>query len=85
MRTTISIDGEILEAAKRKARQTGRTLGAVIEAALRRDLASPPPARERRAVPVFGAGTGPRAGVDLTTNRGLQEALDGDQPLDELR
>ncbi|HSK26418.1 MAG TPA: ribbon-helix-helix protein, CopG family [Jiangellales bacterium] len=75
MRTTISVDNELLAAAKRRARERGVSLGTVIEEALRRSLASedeptPPP------VPVFRGGDGPRSGVDLTSNRALRELLD---------
>jgi hypothetical protein len=39
MRTTVSIDDELLAAAKRLARREGRTVGQVVEEALRRRLA----------------------------------------------
>jgi hypothetical protein len=76
MRTTVSISDELLAAAKSRARATGQSLGAVLEAALRRELAAPEPARDRPAVPVFRRGTGPRPGLDLTSNAALHEALD---------
>ena len=76
MRTTLSIDDELLTAAKRRARERGVTLGQFVDAALQRELndqgsATPPP-----PVPVFRGGTGPRPGIDLTSNRALAEALD---------
>ncbi|WP_237087265.1 ribbon-helix-helix protein, CopG family, partial [Mycobacterium tuberculosis] len=40
MRTTVSISDEILAAAKRRARERGQSLGAVIEDALRREFAA---------------------------------------------
>ena len=48
---------------------------------MRRELAV---AQTRAAppIPVFTRGTGPLAGVDLTTNRALLEALDEGQHLD---
>ena len=83
MRTTVSIDDELLGAAKRRARERGQTLGEVVDAALRREFADPtqdgPPPPP---VPVFTGGTGPRPGVDLTSNRGLHEALDEGVELD---
>lgn len=84
MRTTVSIPDELLESARRRARETGQTLGSVIEAALRRELAS---SREPAsvAVPVFTGGTGPRPGIDLTSNRALQETLDDGVPLLDRR
>ena len=85
MRTTVSVADELLEAARRRARERGQTLGAVIEAALRRELAQEEPAAERPAVPVFRDGTGPRPGIDLTSNRALAEALDEALELDSRR
>ncbi|MGH9164797.1 MAG: type II toxin-antitoxin system VapB family antitoxin [Acidimicrobiales bacterium] len=80
MRTTVSINDELLAAAKRRAGERGQSLGAVIDAALRRELAGPDPRRDRPAVPVFRGGSGPRPGLDLTSNRALHEALDKDLP-----
>jgi hypothetical protein len=85
MRTTISISEELLTAAKRLARERGQTLGQVIDAALRRELAVPRQRGERPAVPVFRGGTGPRPGVDLTSNRSLHEVLDEGLALDVRR
>ena len=85
MRTTVAISDELLIAAKRRAHERGQTLGAVIDAALRRELAAPDPPRERPLVPVFRGGTGPRPGLDLTSNRALHEALDAGLALDDRR
>jgi hypothetical protein len=85
MRTTVAISDELLAAAKRRARERGQTLGDVVDAALRRELADPAPVGERPDIPVFRGGTGPRAGVDLTSNRALHEALDEDVALDSRR
>lgn len=85
MRTTVAIDDELLAAARQRARSRGVTLGRVIEAALRRELSSGEPRGSAPAVPVFEGGTGPRPGIDLTSNRNLAEALDRDLPLDQLR
>jgi hypothetical protein len=84
MRTTVSISDELLAAAKRRAHERGQSLGEVIDAALRRELADPRPP-ERHPVPVFRAGTGPRPGIDLTSNRALHEALDETLDLDRRR
>jgi hypothetical protein len=81
VRTTVSISDELLAAARARARATGQTLGAVLEAALRRELAQQPAAGERPSVPVFRGGTGPRPGLDLTSNVALHEALDEDVDL----
>jgi len=76
MRTTVSISDELLAAAKVRARQRGQSLGSVIEDALRRELAAIQDRRPRPKVPVFDGGTGPRPGIDLTSNRALHEVLD---------
>jgi hypothetical protein len=85
MRTTVTISDELLAAAKRRARERGETLGAVLEAALRRELSRPDHPDERPAVPVFHGGTGPRAGIDLNSSRALHEALDEGLDLDARR
>ncbi|WP_300007909.1 hypothetical protein [Pseudonocardia sp.] len=85
MRTTVTISDELLEAARLRARERGVTLGAVIDAALRREFAASTRHTERPVVPVFRGGTGPRRGVDLTSNRALIEALDDDADLTTLR
>ena len=85
MRTTLSISDELLEAAKRRARETGQSLGAVVDAALRREFSTPKPSTDRPAVPVFRGGNGPRPGVDLTSNAALSEALDEGVALNDRR
>lgn len=83
MRTTVSIDDELLEAARLRALRRGQTLGQVLEAALRRELAAgDEPSAPRPPVPVF-TGSGPRPGLDLTSNRALHEALDEGLELDK--
>jgi len=85
MRTTVSISDELLLAARKRAAATGTTLGAVLEAALRRELSAPPSDAQRPPVPVFRGGTGPAAGLDLTSNAVLHEALDDGLPLVDRR
>ena len=85
MRTTISISDELLAAAKRRARERGQTLGEVVDAALQRELSEARDRPDAPAVPVFRGGTGPRPGLDLTSNRALHEALDDGVELDDLR
>ncbi|HEY1732910.1 MAG TPA: ribbon-helix-helix protein, CopG family [Acidimicrobiales bacterium] len=75
MRTTVAIDDNLLAAAKARARDQGATLGQLIERSLRRELTDPRPGAAV-ALPVFTAGTGPRPGVDLRSNRALAELLD---------
>jgi hypothetical protein len=85
MRTTVSISDELLAAAKRRARVRGVSLGEVIDAALRRELAVQEEPDIRPTVPVFDGGSGPRPGVDLTSNRALHEVLDDGLELDARR
>lgn len=75
MRTTLSIDDRLLEAAKARARETGQTLGMLVEESLRLHLAARP-SRPGPAVPVFTRGTGFAPGVDGSSNRALFDALD---------
>ena len=85
MRTTVSISDDLLAAARHRARERGQTLGEIVEAALRRELSEAGPRGERPAVPVFRGGSGPRPGIDLTSNRALLEALDEGLELDSRR
>jgi hypothetical protein len=85
VRTTVSISDELLAAAKRRARERGQTLGEVVDAALRRELSRSDDRQDRPPVPVFRGGTGPRPGIDLTSNRALHETLDEGLELDARR
>jgi hypothetical protein len=85
MRTTISISDELLSAAKRRARERGQTLGQLVDRALQRELNEADVPRDPPAVPVFRGGTGPRPGIDLTSNRALLEALDDGVDLEDRR
>lgn len=76
MRTTVSIDDRLLAEARRHARLSGRTLGQLVEAALRRELSRAEGPTERPPVPVFRGGCGPLPGVDFSSNRALAELLD---------
>ncbi len=85
MRTTIRLDDDLLAAAKRRAVDKGTTLTAVIEDALRADLARrPAKPRERVTLPTF-RGNGLMPGVDLDSNAKLLEIMDEGLPLDKLR
>lgn len=75
MRTTLSIDETVLNRAKEQARAAHQVLGEFVEEALRDKLSRPAASIEPPPLPVFTRGTGPVAGVDLTTNPGLFEAL----------
>lgn len=84
MRTTLNIDDQLLQATKRRAAQRGQTLGEVVNAALQREL-NREDAGSAPDLPVFTRGSGPAPGVDLTSNRALQEMLDEGVPLDRRR
>jgi hypothetical protein len=85
MRTTLAIDDELLASARERARERGQTLGQVVEDALRRDLAQPARSAPRVPIPVFRGGTGPRPGIDLTSNAALHAVLDEGVALDDLK
>lgn len=78
MRTTIKIDDALLAEAKARAAQSGRTLNAVVEDALRESLA-----RRRRSerpgpvqLPTFRSGR-LQPGVDLDDSVALLELMEG--------
>lgn len=78
MRTTIRLDERLLAQAKELAARTGRTLTAVIEEALRHELASTGRSRRRKdraELPTFDGG-GLQPGVNLDSNAELLELMD---------
>lgn len=77
MRTTIRLDDQVFHDAKQVAAQTGRTLTAVIEEALREALArrAVGPPRKRAKLPTFG-GRGPLPGVDLDDSASLLDLME---------
>jgi len=77
VRTTVNIDDQLLGDAKLLARQTGRTLTAVIEDALRERLARrhASPLSDTTRVPTV-AGHGLLPGVDLDDSANLRELMD---------
>jgi len=85
MRTTVAIDDHLLASARASAHRRHQTLGALIEDALRRELSRAGVDAGRPPIPVFTAGSGPRRSLDMSSNRGLLEALDEGQELDRLR
>jgi len=85
MRTTISIHDELLASAKARARERGTTLGEFVEDALRREISLSIEPRKRVPVPVFDGETGVWPGVNLNSNRELQEFLDEGVPFEKLR
>lgn len=78
MRTTIRLDEHLLRRAKQLAARTGRTLTAVIEDALRHELAALDQRRRGSkdvTLPTFDGG-GLRPGVNLDSNSELLELMD---------
>jgi len=79
MRTTIDVDDALLAAAKRLALESGTTLTAVIEDALRERLARRRlggTADDGFRLPVF-SGHGLQPGVDLDNSAALRDLMDG--------
>jgi predicted transcriptional regulator len=78
MRTTIRLDDHLLAEVKKVAAETGRTITAVIEGALRESLGrrKAATARPRARLATF-KGKGLRPGVDLDDSAALLDLLDG--------
>jgi hypothetical protein len=85
VRTTIRIDDDLYRRAKAKAAESGRTVGELIEDAVRAVLAprprSAPPVPD---LPTFG-GSGVLPGVDLGDAAALGDLMDEGSPTDALR
>jgi hypothetical protein len=77
MRTTVNIDDRLLQTAKDLAAARNQTLGSVVEDALRRELSRERPTAGP-ALPVFRGGNGPRPGIDLRSNRVLEDFFAAD-------
>jgi hypothetical protein len=78
MRTTVRLDERLLAEAKRRAAETGRTLTAVIEDALRESLARRSTVTKRKVVRLkIVKGDGVRPGVDLDDSAALLDIMEG--------
>lgn len=53
MRTTLTIDDDVLEAARAISERRGQPIGAVVSELARRGLTPPPAARERNGIRLF--------------------------------
>lgn len=84
MRTTIRIDDELYREVRVRAMAAGRTVGSVIEDALRRALAEDQVLEPPQPLPTFH-GTGVMPGVDLTSNADLRDVMDAGSAVDALR
>jgi hypothetical protein len=79
MRTTVTIDDNLLLLAKERAAEQGKTLGDLLETSLHFYLAMPKPT-PGPPLPVFEGDTGFAPGVDPTSNVSMLDAADGDDP-----
>ena len=77
MRTTISIDYDVLRTAKQRAADEGRTLSELVTEALRERLARRRVAGEERYVAVTSGEGGPLPGIDITNNAAVRDVMDG--------
>ena len=78
MRTTVRLDEHLLSEAKKHAAESGQTLTAVLEQALRESLARrSAPAKPRRLRLKTFRGGGVRAGVDLDDSASLLDVMGG--------
>jgi hypothetical protein len=79
MRTTVRLDDNLLEQARREAQRRGETLTSLVEKGLRLELVHSQPSVKRRRVvlPVSKAGGGVMPGVDLNNSAALSDILDG--------
>lgn len=77
MRTTVNIDEHLLAEAKLIAARTHRTIGSVMEDALRK-LIDETPKRDDKpfTLPDFSTGGGLRPGVDLNNRDQIEELMD---------
>ena len=76
-RTTIRLPDELLAAALRRARETGRSFTELVADALHKELRAPVSAsRVSEALPVY-RGRGLRPGVDLTDSSALEDLMRG--------
>jgi hypothetical protein len=85
MRTTVSIDDALLKRLKEDSARTGRTLGSLIEDAVRASYDRPRSTEvDLQPLPTFG-GSGVLPGIDMTDIASLRDLMDGGEPLDALR
>ena len=77
MRTTVRLRDDLLERARKRAAEDGRTLTSLIEEGLTLVLARPKAApREYVDVPVSQASGGVLPGVDLNRSSALEEVME---------
>lgn len=77
MRTTVRLSDQLLAQAKKRAADSGRTLTAVIEDALRQSLQRRPATKRPSSVKLRTVkGSGVRPGVDLDDSSALLDAME---------
>lgn len=76
MRTTVTIDDQLLIEVKTVAAQSGRTLSAVIEDALRASIGRRAEMGSAPSLPTISGG-GLQPGVDLDDNAALLDLMEG--------
>ncbi len=78
MRTTVRLPDSLLAIARKKAREDGTTLTALIEEGLRAlvQTPKPPPKRKKTHLPICRAGGGVYPGIDLVKTSLLEEIDD---------
>lgn len=81
-RTTVRLPEKLIERAKKRAANDGRTLTALIEDGLRRVLSDTLPLDDQRRLPRVSAATGGlQPGIELNHSAALQELDDLDHSL----
>jgi len=76
MRTTVRIKDDLLQQAKKRAADEGRTLTSLIEDSLALILAKPKTSRRKRVeLPVSKASGGVLPGIDLNHSSDLEEVM----------
>jgi hypothetical protein len=76
MRTTIRLNDDLLQRAKKRAADEGRTLTSLVEEALTVVLSTPKVSRRKRVtLPVSKASGGVLPGVDLNRASDLEEVM----------
>jgi hypothetical protein len=83
-RTTVRLDENLLELAKREAQRRGETLTSLIEQGLRSELARQNGKRARVELPVGRPGT-VAPGLDLTNNAEVLAFMEEGLPIEKLR
>jgi len=78
MRTTVNIEDQALEACRKRAVETGKSLGEVISEAILQTLSGRPASAPKRRykLPVSGRG-GLQPGVDLDNWARIEDVMDG--------